>query len=406
MLQIWFALHTLLWSTGIEIGGSVLSLNVLLLIPVGILWLLRRRKITKITFIATAVFVIILLFSFAVSRVGPCEDKFSKAIITAPLLTLLLIIGLEIGAKATPKDWLKLRTTAFWTIVTAFIFIVAEMLFPQFFSPNKSMYHPEYKYSGIFNEPSHVAISLFPCIAILLSSTDRSFNRKGIFALLLLFIVSRSSTLVMLTFCYIAYRLVILGKLRQSLKYLSILALVIAIATTMNYELLIAPTVARVVGVTSSTNENPSSLIYLKGWQDALANITRTSGLGLGFNMMGCSPLPDTPLRSFLSVQGRMDTNNEDGSFLLSKIMSEFGLIALVFFVWVVSYWVRYEIKSKAWSTYALGEVSAIHNALMFSFVATSLLRSAGYFQGGIILWATAATGAALWSKKQQLQHK
>lgn len=385
----------------------MLSLNVVLLIPIGLYWMLRRFRISKTTLIGSLVFFLILLLSFGVAQLGPCEDKFSKAYITAPLLTILLMIGLEVGARAKPEEWQKLRSTAFRVLIVAFIFIIAEMLYPQFFSLSKIKYHTELKYSGIFYEPSHVAISLFPCIALLLSSNDKTFNRKGIYSLLLLFLASRSSTLFMLTLCYIVYRLVILRKKKQGLKYLSIIAVVIAIAVTLNYELLVAPTVDRADDVTAlivddarPSNLNFSSMIYYKGWQDALANTARTYGLGLGFNMMGCTPLPDTTTRRILSAPGRMDLNNEDGSFLLSKLMSEFGLPGLIFFIWVVFYWIRYEIRSKAWSGQAFGDVSPIHNALMFSFVGTSLLRSTGYFQGGILLWATAAVGAALWSKK------
>lgn len=387
---------------GITFGESVLSLNVVLLLPIGLYWLLRKFRISKTTLFSSAAFILFLLLSFGVAQIGPCEDKFSKALISAPLLTMLLIISLEIGVRAKPEEWQKLRPTAFRIIVVAFIFIIAEILFPQYFSINKLKYHPEFKYSGLFYEPSHVAISLFPCIAILLSSREKSYSRKGLYALLLLFVVSRSSTLFMLTLCYISYRLLILKKLKQGAKYLMLIGFVITIALTANYELLIAPTVERFVGVTSvldedsnfggttSKKDNLSSLIYLKGWQDALANTARTYGLGLGFNMMGCSPLPDVPIRTLLSVPGRMDLNNEDGSFLLSKLMSEFGVLGLAFFIWAIVYWIRYELKSRAWSAYAHGDVSAIHTALMFSFVATSLLRSSGYFQGGALLWASA----------------
>lgn len=393
---------------GIKIGESVLSLNVVLLIPIGLFWMLRRFRISKTTLIISSVFFLVLLLSFGVAQIGPCEDKFLKALMSAPLLTILLKIGLEIGARAKPEEWQKLRPTAFRIIIVAFIFILAEILFPQLFSPYKINYQNELKYSGIFYEPSHVAISLFPCIVILLSSNENKYNLKGIFSLLILFIVSRSSTLVMLTLCYIVYRLVLLRKMKQSLKYLSIIAITTVIAVTFNYELLIEPTVDRAEDVTALitdgaglSNKNFSSMIYYKGWQDALANTARTHGLGLGFNMMGCSPLPDTTLRTILSAPGRMDLNNEDGSFLLSKLMSEFGLFGLVFFLWVVFYWIRYEIKSKTWAAHTLGDVSTMHNAFMFSFVVSSLLRSVGYFQGGFLLWATAAAGAALWRKKQ-----
>lgn len=405
MLKIWFVVNTLLWSSGIEIGGSLLPLNLVLLLPVGVIWLSRRLRISKTTLVPTVILVIFLILSLYGSRLGPCENLFIKAILSAPLLTLILIIGMEIGSRATPEDWLDLRSTAFWTMITAFIFIVAEIFFPQLFSPNKSMWQPEYRFSGIYNEPSHVAISLFPCVAILLSSNDKSLNRKGLFSLLFLFLASRSSTLIMLTFCYITYRLAILGRLKQSLKFITVVAVVIVVAITMNYELLVAPTVNRIIGVTSSANENLSSLVYLKGWQDALANTARTYGFGLGFNMMGCSPLPDIPLRPLFDVPERSNLNNEDGSFLFSKLLSEFGIFGFAFFAWVIISWIRYEYKSRSWTTGMVKDVSAVHNALIFSFVTSSLLRSTGYFQGGLLLWATAAIGATTLAKREHLQH-
>lgn len=405
MLQLWFAINTLLWPIGVKIGANVLSLNVAIFVPIGLLWLLRTvwiSSINRTTFIPTIVYLISIILSFFFAYIGPCDSGFLKAIITASIFTILLIVGLEIGAKATHKDWQRLCSTSLWTIIVAITFILLEMLVPSLFSPIKSAYHAEFKYSGIYSEPSHVAISIFPCIAILLSSYKRNYNSKGLIALLLLLFLSRSSTLIVLTLCYITYRLVIMERLIQVIKYMSITLIVIVTAFLLNYNLIVAPTMARFSGIFSSENENLSSLIYVKGWQDALANATRTKGLGLGFNMMGCKPLPDVSIREFLSVPGRTDLNNEDGSFLLSKLLSEFGLLGLFFFVWVIVFWFRYEVISKVWSFDSADiNVSAIHTSIMFSFVTTSLIRSAGYFQGGLLLWITAAVGANCFMKKK-----
>ena len=393
---------------GFKIGESVLSLNVVLLLPIGLFWLLRKFRISKTTLFSSVAFILFVLISFGVAQLGPCEDKLSKALISAPLLTILLIIGLEIGARATHQEWLNLRTTAFRIMVVAFLFVAAEMLLPNLFPIYKLVYQKEFKYSGIFYEPSHIATSLFPCIAILLSSKDKSYNKKGIISLVLLFILSRSSTLVMLTLSYVAYRIFIMSELKQGLKYLAIITLVAATAVTLNYELLIAPTVDRFDSVTSliaeettsSSNENLSSMIYYKGWQDAIANFTRTYGLGLGFNMMGCRPLPDTPLRRIFILTGRPDVNNEDGSFLISKMISEFGIIGLVFILWAIWRLLKYEKKTNKLTGIVNVEVASVHKMLMFSFVICSLIRSAGYFQGTALLWATAMMASASTFKK------
>jgi hypothetical protein len=368
---------------------------------------------SKATFIAAGGLILLLLFSFGIAQIGPCEDKFAKALISAPLLTILLIISLELGARTKSSEWQKLRATAFVVIVIAVLFMIAEMLLPHYFSADKINYHKEFKYSGIFSEPSHVAISLFPCIAILFSSKDKKYNRKGIFAIIVLFALSHSASLAVLTLCLVAYRLLILSRIKQGLKYLAIIAIIIAIGITLDYELFIAPTVERVGGVTSLIAEestpapkiNLSSMIYYKGWQDAFANIVRTNGLGLGFNMMGCSPLPDNPLRRIFSIPGKEDSNNEDGSFLLSKILSEFGLIGLIFFLWAIWRWLKFEKMAKKLTGYENIEAASIHKVLMLSFIMSSIVRSTGYFQGSALLWATALIASIkLLQKKESVQ--
>jgi hypothetical protein len=122
-------------------------------------------------------------------------------------------------------------------------------------------------------------------------------------------------------------------KFRQSLIAVLGIGLFVTLGTVMNYDRFVGPTLERVAGVTRSSEiDNISSLVYLQGWQDAWSNLQRTNGLGLGFSMMGCTPLPDVSARSALANLFELELNAEDGSILFGKIVSEAGVLGILFF--------------------------------------------------------------------------
>jgi len=394
------SLHTLLWDVKFQIGDSALSLNTVSLIVIGMFWICRNKQISKFTIKVSILLFLFICFSFLVAYSGPCEDKFIKSLVSAPLLILLLLISIEIGSKSSPSDWEKIRQTATWTLVIASFFIFMEFILPSLFSPIKAIYQQSGQFSGLYSEPSFVAISLFPCVALLLSASDKIKQRQGVVALLFLLVFSRSTTLIMFVISYMIYRLVVFGKMTQVLKYVLLTSVAVFIAFYINYELLLAPTVNRVIGLTPTGTVNISSLVYIKGWQDAWANIIRTRGLGLGVNMMGCTPVPDVPAREYFLLPGRTDANSDDGSFLLSKLISEFGIIGICFFIWAVWYWFMCEKKIKLLKSLQDINIASAKIILMYSFVITSVLRTSGYFQGGMLLWVTAAVAAGDFQKK------
>ncbi|MDA8429809.1 MAG: hypothetical protein M0T70_11190 [Geobacteraceae bacterium] len=393
MLQLWFVVNTLLWPINVHIGDNALGLNTVLMVSGGTYWIGTRRRLSKFTVKTAICLVLFFLLSSVIALKGPCEDKFFKSFLSAPLLFVLICIGIEISKQAKPQDWLKMQQTALWILIIAASFVVFEFFLPNLFSPEKAAYHLEGKYSGLYSEPSLLAISLFTPVALLLSSQVKKYNRCGVIALLFFLLFSRSSTLILLTFCYVLYRSMFSHKISQIFRYVLAIIGIVCIASYINFDLLIAPTIDRIAGITKSSNQNLSSLIYIKGWQDAWANINRTNGLGLGFNMMGCTPLPAVPVRNILKLD-TMALNDDDGSFLFSKIVSETGLIGVCFFIWIVWSWIAYERKTRKLEGTVAFEIASVHTTFMFCFVFSSLVRTAGYFQGGGLLWVTAAVAA------------
>ena len=393
MLQLWFFANSILWPFNIVIGELKLGVNVIVLTLVGAVWIVRNANISgysaKVLFGVSIFFV----FTYWVAIIGPCTDKYQKLLVTAPVLLILITIGLEVGWRAPKSDWLELHKVTTWIFLAAFSGFVIEALLPGFF-PEQAGSRSEGKLSGLFSEPSHVAFSLFPSVAILLISGNERLRRKGFLALFGLILLSRSSTLIGLIVAWLLYRLLAKGKLSQGLFIALGLSAVVGLAAIVNYDKFVAPTQERIAGVIAMNEaKNLSSLVYVQGWEDAGANFLRTNGLGLGFNMMGCTPLPDVSARSTIT-QFNLALNAEDGSFLVSKIVSEMGVIGILFFVAIIWWWLRVEKNIRKYNSYAETSVISMQGALMFSFIASSLLRSTGYFSGGILLWVVATAGA------------
>lgn len=396
MLQLWFIANTVLGQFNTKIGGMKLGLNVVVLIFAGAVWLGRSWKIAVGSAKVLLAFLAYVIFSSIVTLTGPCNDLLQKSLFTMPILMFLVLIGLEVGRKATGSDWLNLQKTALWCLLAAFLAFVVEMLMPSWF-PLQSGYRSEGKFSGLFQEPSGVAINLFPCIVVLLVAEGKRTRQKGMLALVGLLLVSRSSTLIALIAIWAIYHLLVHKKIRQTaLLALGIVSL-IAVGAALDFDRFVSPTLERIAGVAApSETENISSLVYVQGWQDAWFNLRRTHGMGLGLNMMGCGMLPDVSARSVLALAGA-ELNSEDGSFLFAKVVSESGVAGIVFYIVAIWWWVQLERKIRSLSKDASRFAVETQAALMFCFVASSFIRGSGYFEGGLLLWVAAASGASKW---------
>jgi hypothetical protein len=76
-------------------------------------------------------------------------------------------------------------------------------------------------------------------------------------------------------------------------------------------------------------NENLSSLVYLQGWEYVISSVKDFKGIGLGFQQLGQIRLVSNS-QELLEVMGYV-FNQNDGSFLFSKLFVEFGWLSIPF---------------------------------------------------------------------------
>lgn len=471
MLELWYFSNTLFAPFDFKLFGFHLGLNVLILLPISIFFLIQNRHSGSTLLKKIALYYFLPLgVLYAISAVGPCEDDRLKLLASAPIAITFIIIGGELGATGSHKRWLHLQKMALIILMLALMSFLLEVAFPQLF-PAMASARAEYRWAGIFDEPSHAAYYLFPWVAVLLAAQSNRYNLFGLIFLFLMVLFSRSTTLYALMMAWILYEAVyVRGGLTKNTVYeLLVITLTFILGSSFNriyfvdsmtdrirgiwdwgtpfikhlFDAIIqslhyfmrlihgsimptVPTpivhnpvqpVTHLIQATHALVEplhaiaqpviqkmpNLSSMVYVQGWQDAWHNLIRTRGLGLGFNMMGCQPLPVGSMRMQIQKLFNLQLNVTDGSFLFSKVISELGVLGIVGFVGLLWWMMKFQAKI---NTVKRGNpmdqsiaIAHIQMLFMLMFFIDAFLRSVGYFNGEFMYLIPALAGSIFWYK-------
>jgi hypothetical protein len=146
------------------------------------------------------------------------------------------------------------------------------------------------------------------------------------------------------------------------------------------------------------TTKNLSTLSYLQGWTLAYDNFLNTTGLGLGFQMLGGVT---TELNEYsytiVSIKGDSSFSNiNDGSFIAAKLIAEFGVFGLTVILFYLIYlfrWIilcnRFVLQHKNTINISakneLGKKILAHS-LIFSCFVEMFVRGSGYFSPTLLL--------------------
>ena len=75
---------------------------------------------------------------------------------------------------------------------------------------------------------------------------------------------------------------------------------------------------------------NLTRMVYLQGWEFMKVNLISTNFLGLGYQMMGSAQTVTGDITKIIyGLKGAFGQNIADGSFIMSKLVSEFGIIGI-----------------------------------------------------------------------------
>lgn len=196
--------------------------------------------------------------------------------------------------------------------------------------------------SGIFLEPSHLALYLLPFFAIRM--IENSYDKISIFSFIFFFTISSNTTLL-IVFIFIAVLIFIknLDSIRKDLtKNLFKSMILITIFVLFFYISDTSKVQDRLIGLlfekSNFEDKNMSSLVWINGWYQALDYLKDTFYLGAGINSMGNDKYYFFGKHTEL-IYLKIGTvlNAKDGSFMISKILSEFGIVGILLILFLIN---------------------------------------------------------------------
>lgn len=138
----------------------------------------------------------------------------------------------------------------------------------------------------------------------------------------------------------------------------------------------------------SDSSTNLTALVYMQGWSDMVFALQESNWLGIGFQNLGILS-PSYYGELIYSLAGEYKNRN-DGGFLASKIISEFGILGILF----ICFYFLTVIKSSLFlikiikrdSVNCYSSVYVFSNAVIVAFFIELFARGSGYFTPGFFL--------------------
>ena len=332
---------------------------------------LHKKTLNSFLFL----FIFLLLHSLVTIFFFHYDLFLVKHISSQLLLLVYFLVGFDISFKLTSNDFIKLAPISSGLTVLIVLSVIIEYFYPELF-PHHKGYQIQSLYSGFFNEPSHLAITLFALFIILLTDKKMLFKSIGGLSFVICLFLSPSMTFIFLTFVFILASLLILKRLFIFL-LLAIIMIIFFFIVDINYylqrlnfhEFIFNPD-----GVS-----NVSFLIYMQTFYDVINSLKLTLGFGSGFNNMGIFDRASSPILGSFTNKNIYYINFYDGTNFGSKFVYEFGLFALIFYLNTVLIFFK-KISLKKY----LEKGADIFNfqilLFLILFIAISFTRSRPYF--------------------------
>jgi hypothetical protein len=369
--------NILLWGVQLPFGAP--ALNVLITLAAGLLHKTRHKRVP----LSLILFSLCLLgYGVITFLAGPCTEGAIKVVISLIVMILIFLSIYWLAASARSDCPLLSTQETTWLLViitcAALVEYAARLLGGTPIS--------EIRVGGVYLEPSHLALSGVPLFCYLFFCGTPVQKWLGITAAFVLLVVGYSSTLIILLIAIVG--LPYLGSLARRPMQRSGL-LVLAGLVSAPLLVLMSPasedTLLRITDTLDLREEsNLSSLVYANGWMMLDYYLNSTAGLGLGFNAMGCEPRAVTLVTGWLELLDLGDQNYNDGSFLLSKIGSEFGMVGVLGFIVMVGLSLKQLLGLLKHSLDATAVVCTSWIAIVF--VGGVVRSGGGYFSGPVLL--------------------
>jgi len=297
------------------------------------------------------------------TRLVPMDSQ--RFVLSLIPLFFLLAGGLALGSalrSATPNELHTVSWICFWVFV-GIVIQRALGLEPLSAGFNKPTFP--------FTETSHFALAFGPIYLYRCVTAPRQHKVLWIGFGLALAVLLKSATLVAFVF-------------GAALLCRRLLLLILAVSLV-----LVAGATAHLSYFTSradisSHSKNISALVYLQGWEFIWRSLILTHGWGLGFQQLGIHPLNLAVTRIILELTDGTALNIMGGSFIFSKLASEFGVFGIALGIAYLYFCFR---SIRVLRTTGSFRRDTFARCIIVAFGVDMFIRGTGYFYGAPLLF-------------------
>lgn len=338
------------WAIGARaVGGSLLDANA-----------------NGLMLIGTVLAVVILHGVVADQLAGLDVGRFAASL--APLI-LLLGGGLALGTmirNASERSMARAIRLSFWVLCVIALFGAIGLQPPHFGRFPKSTFP--------FTETSHFILAFSPIYLYMCATAGR--GRRDLWLLL-----GFALTLLLKSATLLAVMLIAALICRRFLIVLAGVMLLAAVGLAVQFKYF----TSRVS--LSNDSSNLSALVYLEGWEMLDDSLVTSHGWGVGFEQLGLRGSNVAAAETIRSLSAGQDLNLKDGSFVLSKLGSEFGAAGLLL---VVGY-ALFALKCLRALRSRRGSLNQhFARCVILAFSVDMFVRGTGYFSQSTLLFVGA----------------
>ncbi|MAT79597.1 MAG: hypothetical protein CMD13_02550 [Flavobacteriales bacterium] len=317
---IFFVMIFFLPSFGyVALNSSSLALG--FLVSLLLIWIFSFDKFIHLK-LSKNLKIISILFAIHTSFIIFFGNNFDLA---KAIPSIILIVFVILSALLFSQKLEKIDDLLFINIIKICTIIILSLgIFSLLFEFNFLGYSEYEKSIFPFAEPRHFVTSTGSFI--LTSSLYLSKNKKIFLGILMpLFIFVFQSVVLIFFFLMFLFFVFLLDIKKQFFNVFFIFIITLSIFSLIGDSDYFSSRLDF-----SSQNTNLTVLVFLQGWDEMFHSIRLTDGFGVGFQNMG--NLPPSPISKLIkSLSGGFYMNRNDGAFLASKIISEFGFLGIFF---------------------------------------------------------------------------
>ena len=314
--------------------------------------------------------VVLIGYNTAVLLAPICSGSIGRSLLTVFAVSVLLISVLGIYRSI-------FHSIDFDKVASTFVLVLFLSLLPEALGLHLSGASG----SGIlFKEPSHLALSAAPFLAFVFMRR-KSLVTLGLACLILAYSFSATIVILVAAAWFLPQTAVFIKQIfGRGIRFRSAAAFIIAgaalyFATSSEH---FQDRLAFIASDIPAVQLNLSLLVYLNGWEMAKENLLLTNYLGLGLNRMGCNGSFEGVLGDAIEAISGSRLNFNDGSFLVSKVVSELGVFGILIIALLSGFLLNRLLRIKSY------DLSDPQTAMAFCFLSSAttamFIRSAGYF--------------------------